>query len=87
MALITADDARRPPGGPDLARQARPGHLGAALIAAGLLIRSTDRAAGVVTVPADYSELGWLMLMVTGLALTVPGITTGLVKLKDLGST
>jgi hypothetical protein len=29
----------------------------------------THRATGAVTVPADYTQLGWIMLTVTGLAL------------------
>ena len=60
--------------------------LGAALIAAGLLIMFTDRATGVVTVPADYSELGWLTFTVTGLALILPFMAIGLVKLTRLRS-
>jgi hypothetical protein len=86
MALITTADARRPLGGPDLALQVcTGGHLGAALIAAGLMIIFTDRAAGVVTVAVDCSKLGWLMLTVAGLAHTLPPMLTSLVKLTGLG--
>ena len=46
----------------------------------------TDRATGAVTVPADYSELGWLMLTVTGLALFLPFAAIALVKLTRLRS-
>jgi len=61
------------------------GCLRAALIAAGLPIRFTDRAAGVVTVAVDCSKLGWLMLTVTGLALILPRVDSGLVKLTGPG--
>ncbi len=46
----------------------------------------TDRTTGAVTVPADYSELGWLLLTVTGLALFLPFAAIGLVKLTRLRS-
>ncbi len=46
----------------------------------------TDRATGAVTVPADYSELGWLLLTVTGLALFLPFAAIALVKLTRLRS-
>ncbi len=46
----------------------------------------TDRATEAVTVPADYSELGWLMLTVTGLALVLPFSAIALVKLTRLRS-
>ena len=46
----------------------------------------TDRATRVVTVPADYTQLGWLMLTVTGLALILPFAAIGLVKLTRLHS-
>ena len=61
------------------------GCLRAALIAAGLPIRFTDRAAGVVMVGVDCSKLGWLMLTVAGLAPTLPPMVTSLVKLTGLG--
>ena len=40
----------------------------------------------VVTVPADYSELGWLMLTVAALTLLLPLTAIGLVKLTRLRS-
>ena len=87
MALITTADARRPLGGPDLALQVRTrGHLGAVLIAAGLMIMFTDRAAGVVTVAVDCSKLGWLMLTATGLAPTLPRMAGRLGRLTGLHS-
>jgi len=46
----------------------------------------TDRATGAVTVPADYTELGWLMWTVTALALILPFLAIGLVKLTRLRS-
>ena len=46
----------------------------------------TDRATGAVKVPADYSDLGWLMLTVTALALILPFMAIGLVKLTRLRS-
>jgi len=45
-----------------------------------------DRATGVVSVPADYSELGWLLLTVTGLGLVLPFAAIGLIKLTRLRS-
>ena len=46
----------------------------------------TDRATGAVTVPADYAQLGWLMLTVMGLAIILPFVAIGLVKLTRLRS-
>jgi hypothetical protein len=46
----------------------------------------TDRATGAVTVPADYSELGWLMITVTALTFLLPLAAIGLVKLSRLRS-
>ena len=46
----------------------------------------TDRATGAVTVPADYAQLGWLMLTVMGLAIILPFVAIGLVKLARLRS-
>ncbi len=45
-----------------------------------------DRATGIVTVPADYSELGWLLLTVTALGLVLPFAAIALVKLTRLRS-
>ena len=46
----------------------------------------TDRETAVVTVPADYSELGWLMITVAVLTLLLPLTAIGLVKLTRLRS-
>jgi hypothetical protein len=46
----------------------------------------TDRATGAVTVPADYSELGFLMLTVGALGLVLPFGAIALVKLSRLRS-
>jgi hypothetical protein len=46
----------------------------------------TDRATGAVTLPADYSQLGWLMLAVTALTLVLPFAAIALVKLTRLRS-
>jgi hypothetical protein len=46
----------------------------------------TDRDSGTVTVPADYSELGWLMITVAVLTLVLPLAAIGLVKLTRLRS-
>jgi len=46
----------------------------------------TDRATCVVTVPANYTQLGWLVLTVTGLALTLPFAAISLVKPTRLRS-
>ncbi|MFY9976526.1 MAG: hypothetical protein WAK53_19900 [Chromatiaceae bacterium] len=46
----------------------------------------TDRATGAVTAPADYSELGFLMLTVGALGLVLPFGAIALVKLSRLRS-
>jgi hypothetical protein len=46
----------------------------------------SDRATGVVTVPADYSELGSLMITVAALTFIVPLVAIALVKLTRLRS-
>jgi hypothetical protein len=46
----------------------------------------TDRATGAVTVPAEYSELGFLMLTVGALGLVLPFGAIALVKLSRLRS-
>jgi hypothetical protein len=46
----------------------------------------TDRDSGAVTVPADYSELGWLMITVAVLTFILPLAAIGLVKLTRLRS-
>ena len=46
----------------------------------------TDRSSGAVTVPADYSELGWLLLTVIVLGLMLPFAAIALVKLTRLRS-
>jgi hypothetical protein len=45
-----------------------------------------DRAADIVTVPADYSELGWLMMTVAALTFLLPLTAIALVKLTRLRS-
>ena len=39
-----------------------------------------------MSVPADYSELGWLMITVAVLTFLLPLVTIGLVKLTRLRS-
>jgi hypothetical protein len=46
----------------------------------------SDRDTAVVTVPADYSELGWLMITVAVLTFILPLAAIGLVKLTRLRS-
>ena len=46
----------------------------------------TDRATGAVTVAADYSELGQLLLTATGIGLVLPFVAIGLIKLTRLRS-
>ena len=46
----------------------------------------SDRDTAVVTVPADYSELGWLMITVAVFTLLLPLAAIGLVKLTRLRS-
>ncbi len=43
-----------------------------------------DRTTGEITVPADYSELGWLMITVTVLTLVLPLTAILLVKMTRL---
>ena len=45
-----------------------------------------DAASGAVTVPADYSQLGDLMLLSVALALVLPFLAIGLVRLAGLRS-
>ncbi len=45
-----------------------------------------DRTTGEITVPADYSELGWLMISVTILTLVLPLTAILLVKMTRLRS-
>jgi hypothetical protein len=45
-----------------------------------------DRETAAITVPADYSELGWLMITVAVLTLVLPLAAIGLVKLTRLRS-
>jgi len=46
----------------------------------------TDRDTGAVTVPADYSELGWLMMLVAVLTFVLPLAAIGVVKMTRLRS-
>jgi hypothetical protein len=45
-----------------------------------------DRATGAVTVPADYTELGWLMLTALGLGLVLPIAAVYLIRMTRLKS-
>jgi CHASE3 domain sensor protein len=45
-----------------------------------------DRATGAVTVPADYSELGWLLIAVTLVGLLVPIAAVVVVQRRHLES-
>ncbi len=45
-----------------------------------------DRATGAITVPADYSELGWLMLTAMLLGLAVPLVAVLLIRVSPLKS-
>src|SRR5690606_35860876 len=45
-----------------------------------------DAASGAVTVPADYSQLGDLLLLSVALALVLPFLAIGLVRLAGLRS-
>jgi hypothetical protein len=45
-----------------------------------------DRATGAVTVPADYSELGWLMLTAMLLGLLLPLVAVVLIRVTRLKS-
>jgi len=46
----------------------------------------TDPDSGAVTVPADYSELGWLMILVAALTFLLPLAAIALVKMTRLRS-
>jgi len=46
----------------------------------------SDRDTGVISVPADYSELGWLMITVAALTLLLPLAAIAVVKLTRLRS-
>jgi len=46
-----------------------------------------DQATGEISVPADYSELGWLMLIVVALTFLLPMTAIALVKMTRLRST
>lgn len=45
-----------------------------------------DRATGAITVPADYSELGWLMLTALALGLVLPIAAVILIRMTRLKS-
>ena len=45
-----------------------------------------DRETGAITVPADYSELGWLMIAVATLTFLLPLAAIGVVKMTRLRS-
>jgi hypothetical protein len=46
----------------------------------------TDAETGAVTVPADYSELGWLLIAVTALAFVLPMTAIALTKMTRMRS-
>ena len=46
----------------------------------------TDRATGAVTVPQDYSELGWLFISATVIGLVLPIVAILIVRRAGLGS-
>jgi hypothetical protein len=39
-----------------------------------------DHASGVVRVPADYSEVGWLLISATAIGVAVPLATVAVVR-------
>ncbi len=43
-----------------------------------------DRASGAVQVPADYSELGWLLIVVAAIVVALPLATIAIVQLSPL---
>jgi hypothetical protein len=45
-----------------------------------------DRETAAITVPADYSELGWLMMTVAALTFLLPLAAIGVVKMTRLRS-
>ena len=49
--------------------------------------REVKGKAGVVEIAADYSELGWLLITVTGLGLALPLLAVVLVQLSPLKTT
>jgi len=49
--------------------------------------REVKGEAGVVEIAADYSELGWLLITVTGLGLALPLLAVVLVQLSPLKTT
>jgi hypothetical protein len=46
----------------------------------------TDRLTGLITVPADYSELGWLLIMATAITFALPMSAIVIVKMTRLRS-
>jgi len=46
-----------------------------------------DRDTGVVTVPADYSALGWLLIAVAAVGVAAPLLTVALVQMSRLRTT
>jgi hypothetical protein len=45
-----------------------------------------DRVTGAITVPADYSELGWLMLTAMALGFLLPIVAVVLIRVTSLKS-
>jgi hypothetical protein len=46
-----------------------------------------DPASGAITTPADYSQLGVLLLIVSGVAVVLPLLAVALVQRSQLRST
>jgi hypothetical protein len=46
----------------------------------------TDRVTGLITVPADYSELGWLLIAATAITFALPMTAIVIVKMTRLRS-
>lgn len=46
-----------------------------------------DKTNGMVEIPADYSQLGWLLLTVAGLGFALPLLAVLLVQMSPLMTT
>ncbi len=46
-----------------------------------------DRTTDVVEIPADYSQLGWLLIIVAGLSVSLPLVTIAMVQASRLRTT
>ena len=47
----------------------------------------TDKTTGIIDVPADYSQLGWLLIMVAGIGFGLPLLAVVLVQMSPLRTT